>query len=102
MSEEPRTTPLQLLMIVLFGVAYFALAAAIVVVLPAVAILRAWESGFTPWGVLWGAFAALFLAVLLQALVRDRETRGWVVFFLFGWVALFPLVARALRRLATR
>lgn len=102
MSEEPRTTPLQLLMIVLFGVAYFALAVAIVVVLPAVAILRAWESGFTPWGVLWGAFAALFLAVLLQALVRDRETRGWVVFFLFGWVALFPLVARALRRLATR
>ena len=102
MTEESRTTPLQLLMIVIFGFLYFTLAVAIVVVLPAVAIVRAWESGFTPWGVLWGAFAVLFLTLLVQALVRDRETRGWIVFFLFGWVAVFPLVARALRRLATR
>ena len=102
MTEESRMTPLQLLLMVVFGFAYFALAVAIVVVLPAVAIVRAWESGFTPWDVLWGAFAALFLALLGQALVRDRETRGWIVFFLFGWVAVFPLVWRALRRLATR
>ncbi len=46
MTEESRTTPLQLLLMVVFGFAYFALAAAIVVVLPAVAIVRAWESGF--------------------------------------------------------
>ena len=102
MTEDSRMTPLQVLMMMVFGVMYFTLALAIIVVLPAVAIVRAWESGFTPWGVLWGAFAALFLALLVQALVRDRETRGWIVFFLFGWVAVFPLVARALRRLATR
>jgi hypothetical protein len=101
-TEEPRTTPLQFVLMVVFGVVYFTLALAIVVVLPAVAIVRAWASGFTPWGVLWGAFAALFLTLLVQALVRDRETRGWIVFFVFGWVAVFPLVARALRRLATR
>lgn len=102
MTEKPRTTPLQVLMMVVFGLLYFTLALAIVVLLPAVAIVRAWESGFAPWGVLWGTFAVLFLALLVQALVRDRETRGWIVFFLFGWVAVFPLAARALRRLATR
>jgi hypothetical protein len=41
MTEEPRTTPLQLLLMAVFGVMYFALAVAIVVVLPAVAIVRA-------------------------------------------------------------
>jgi hypothetical protein len=102
MTGEPRTTPLQFVVIGVFSFACFALAITIVAGMPALAIVRAWQNGFTPGGVLWGALAALFLAVLAQAVVRDRETRGWIVFLLFGWVSVFPLMARALRRLATR
>jgi uncharacterized membrane protein len=102
MAEQPRRAPTELAAIALFSIASFALALTITVGLPALGVVRAWQNGLTVSGLLWGAFAALFVAALAYAIVRDRETRGWVAFLLLGWLNVFPLIARGLRRLATR
>ena len=98
--EETRRTPLELVMIALFGVAYFGFALAVFVGLPTLAIVRALDHGVTVTGFLWGFFAAVFLGTAAYALIRDRETRGWVVFALLGWLMVIPALASRLRRLA--
>ena len=102
MGEQPRRTPLELVTIVLFGVAYVAFAVAFFVGLPVLAIVRALDHGATLAGVLWATFAVLFLGTAAYALVRDRETRGWILFALLGWLTLVPAVGRRLRRLVRR
>jgi len=101
-SSDPRRTPLEIVAISVFSAAYFILGFAFFVALPAVAIVRASQHGATITGVAWGAFAVLFLGVLVQAVIRDRETRGWITFLAFGWLGVFPMITRAVRRLATR
>jgi len=101
-SSEPRRTPLEIAAIAVFGAAYFILGFAFLVGLPAVAIMRASQHGATIIGVLWGTFAVLFIGMVAQAIIRDRETRGWITFLAFGWLGVFPMIARAVRRLATR
>lgn len=98
MDEQPRRTPLELVTIAVFGVAYVAFAVAFFIGLPGLAIVRALDHGATVAGVLWGTFAALFLGTTAYALVRDRETRGWILFALLGWLALVPTLGRRLRR----
>ena len=102
MDEQPRRTPLELAAIGVFGVAYFAFAVAFFVGLPALAIVRALDHGATVAGVLWGMFAALFLGVVAYALVRDRETRGWILFALLGWLTLVPALGRRFRQFIRR
>jgi hypothetical protein len=102
MSSEPRRTPLELAAVAVFSAAYFILGFAVFVGLPAVAIMRASQHGATISGVLWGTFAVLFIGVVLQAIVRDRETRGWIGFLTFGWLGVFPAIARAVLRLIAR
>ena len=102
MSSEPRRTPLEIAAIAVFSAAYFILGFAFLVGVPSVAIMRASQHGATIIGLLWGAFAVLFIAMVAQAVIRDRETRGWIMFLAFGWLGVFPMIARAVRRLATR
>jgi hypothetical protein len=97
-SSEPQRTPLELAEIAVFSAAYFILGFAFFVGLPAVAIMRASQHGATIIGVLWGTFAVLFIGMIVQAIIRDRETRGWVAFLAFGWLGVFPVIARAVRR----
>jgi hypothetical protein len=97
-SSEPRRTPLELAAIAVFSAASFILGFAFLVGLPTVAIMRASQYGATVSGVLWGTFAVLFIGMVLQAAIRDRETRGWVGFLAFGWLGVFPAIARAVRR----
>lgn len=94
MDEQPRRTPLELVTITVFGAAYFAFAVAFFIGLPVLAIVRALDHGATVTGVLWGTFAALFLGTAAYALIRDRETRGWILFALLGWVNLVPALGR--------
>ena len=96
--KTPRRTPLELAAIAVFSAAYFILGFALFVGLPALAIMRALQPGATTSGVLWGTFAVVFIGVLLQAIIRDRETRGWIGFLAFGWLGVFPAIARAVRR----
>ena len=102
MGDETRRTPLEVVTIALFGVAYFAFALAFFIGLPTLAIVRARDHGVTVTGVLWGAFAVLFLGTAAYALIRDREARGWILFALLGWVNLVPALARTLRKLIRR
>ena len=102
MSSEPRRTPLELAAVAVFSAAYFILGFAVLVGLPAVAIMRASQHGATISGVLWGTFAVLFIGVVLPAIIRDRETRGWIGFLAFGWLGVFPAIARAVHRLIAR
>ena len=96
--NEPRRTPLELAAIAVFSAACFILGFSLLVGLPAVAIMRAAQHGATISGVLWGTFAVLFTGIVLQAIIRDRETRGWIVFLTFGWLGVFPAIARAVPR----
>ena len=102
MSSEPRRTPLEFAAIAVFSAACFILGLALFVGLPAVAIMRASQHGATISGVLWGTFAVLFIGIVLQAIIRDKETRGWIGFLAFGWLGVFPAIARAVRRLVAR
>ncbi len=102
MSSQPRRTPLELAAIALYSAAYFILGFALLVGLPALAITRALQHGATISGVLWGTFAVLFIGTFLQAIIRDRETRGWIAFLAFGWLGVFPVIARAVRKLVAR
>lgn len=74
------------------------LAFILVIGLPALAIARAWSEGLTVQGVLWGSVAAVWLGLLVLAVIRDRETRGWMTFLLVGWVFLIPDLLRTARR----
>ena len=96
--KTPRRTPLELAAIAVFSAAYFILGFALFVGLPTIAIMRASQYGATISGVLWGTFAVLFIGIALQAIIRDRETRGWIGFLTFGWVGVFPAIARAVPR----
>jgi hypothetical protein len=96
--RTPGRTPLELAAIAVFSAAYFILGVALFVGLPALAIMRGSQHGATISGVLWGTFAVLFIGTVLQAVIRDRETRGWIGFLAFGWLGVFPAIARAARR----
>ena len=86
----------------LYSAAYFILGFALLVGLPALAISRALQDGATVSGVLWGTFAVLFIGMVLWAIIRDRETRGLIVVLAFGWLGVFPAIARAVRELVAR
>ena len=81
-----------------YTLASFLLAFVLIIGLPALAIVRAWNEGLTPQGVLWGSAAGVWLGLLLTAVIRDRETRGWITFLLGGWVLLIPDLVRTPRR----
>ena len=73
-----------------------AFAAVFVIGMPTLFIVRAVDAGMSAWrGVLWGALAVVSVGGILQAVVRDAQTRGWLVVGLVGWI--FYLVT-ALRR----
>ena len=81
-----------------FTLATFLLAFIFIIGVPALAIVRAWDKGLTLQGVLWGSVAAVWLGLLLVAVIRDRETRGWMAFLLVGWVFRLPELTRTARR----
>jgi hypothetical protein len=95
MSTYERRGLLELGGIVLFTPATFAVAIAIVVGMPVVALHRSFSSGMTNGGVAWGVLGFGWLAVVANAAIRNRETRGWLTLLLIGWVAV---VVRAVLR----
>ena len=69
--------------------------AALTLGVPALLLIRAVAEGATTWGLVWGAAGAVWIGALLRAAIRDRETRGWLVFALIGWVSYIrPLLRR--------
>ena len=81
-----------------YTLATFLLAFTLIIGVPALAIVRAWGKGLTLQGVLWGSAAAVWVGLLLVAVIRDRETRGWMAFLLVGWVFRIPALMRTARR----
>jgi hypothetical protein len=95
-EEEPPPEPLGVL--VPIGIVTSVLAAVVVLGPAALAAWAFWRSGMTTFAVVCGAIAAVWLALLVSAAARSRETRGWVAFGLFGWLAVIPMLVRALIR----
>ena len=103
--EAPRSKR-ELAYIVGFTILTFALGASLALGVPALLLIRAVDRDATAWGLISGAAGLLWIAVLLLAVIRQRETRGWLVFALVGWVSyLRPLLRHlgaAMRRSRTR
>lgn len=98
MDREPRRTKTELVYIAAVTVFSFAFAAVVVVGVPALLIVRTLERGATtPVGLIYGTLAVAWIVVLVQGLIRDRETRGWILFLLLFWLP--PLAALARRAL---
>jgi hypothetical protein len=72
----------------------FALAAALMIGVPAIFVVRALDEGATIRGLIWGSLAAGWIGFVLQGVIRDAETRGWVAFVLIGWVVYIPSLLR--------
>jgi hypothetical protein len=63
--------------------------------LPAAALWRLSHDGLTPGTALLGVVGLGWLAMVVYALLTDAETRGWILFFLFGWLLAIPALLRA-------
>ena len=93
-QDVPRSK-LELASMAGFTILTVALGAALTLGVPALLLVRAVNEGATPWGLMWGAAGAVWISVLLLALIRDREARGWLVFALIGWASYIrPLLRR--------
>lgn len=100
---DPQPTGIwRWLLVGAYAVAVSAFALVFTVGVPAILLLRALDAGLTVSGILSGAIAAVWLAVLVLALVTDREARGWIVFLLLGWILALPAAARRLVALVRR
>jgi hypothetical protein len=72
----------------------FALAAALIIGVPAIFVVRALDEGATFRGLIWAGLAAGWIGFVLQGVIRDAETRGWIAFMLIGWVFYIPSLLR--------
>ena len=92
--DRPRTK-LELASMVTFTILTFVLGAALTLGIPALLLIRAVDDGTTAWGLISGTAAAVWISALVYAVIRNRETRGWLVFALVGWLAsVGPLLRR--------
>ena len=74
--------------------------AGVALILGPVVIAGWWvaREGITTFTVVWIAIAAAWTLLLIQAAVRNAETRGWIAVGLFGWLGVIAAAAGRLRR----
>jgi len=82
--------------------ATFLAGAALVAGVPTVFVLYALGADSLLGRVAWAVIAAGWVGIVLHAVIRDREARGWIVFILVGWVAVVPAAARLAVRFVRR
>jgi hypothetical protein len=94
-DSEPRRSKLELASMLAYAILTFAFGVALTLGVPALLLYRAVVEGGTAWGLVSGVLGVAWAGVLAYAILRDRETRGWVAFALVGWVFyLRPLLRR--------
>jgi hypothetical protein len=93
-DRHPKRTKLELAYMVAVTAVTFALAAALIIGVPALFVVRALDEGATIRGLIGGGLAAAWIGFVLQGVIRDAETRGWVAFLLIGWVFYIPSLLR--------
>lgn len=91
---QHERTKLELAYMGAVAVVTFALAAVLIIGVPALFVVRALDEGATVRGLIWGGLAAGWIGFVLQGVIRDVETRGWVAFLLIGWVFYIPRLLR--------
>jgi hypothetical protein len=96
-DPEASRSKLELAYMVSFTVLTFALGAALTLGVPALLLIRAVDQGATARGLISAAAAAVWISALVYAVIRNRETRGWFVFALVGWVSYVRPLLRRLR-----
>jgi hypothetical protein len=100
MSETEKTgqglrTPGEYVLAGLTILVTVAFAVVFVFGLPVAAAWHLSRDGATAYSVVLTALAALWVGILVFGAARDRETRGWIVFALVGWLVLaLPALVR--------
>jgi hypothetical protein len=95
--EETRRTPFKWIAMAVTVLITVVWAAALVLGPAALAIWSYAREGATGWTVMWVVIAVAWTALIVQAVVRSAETRGWIALGLFGWLAVVGRLLRGRR-----
>ena len=91
----------ELATVVAVVLATFLAGAALIAGVPTVFALYALGADSSLGRAAWAALAVGWVGIVLYAVIRDREARGWIALILVGWLAVVPAAARLAVRLVT-